>query len=128
MPSSRDTGSLGLLPAHGLRFGQEIPGVGTQLVLATRSGPPDTNGSAVELGFVWWRGSRQRWACFTATARGEPFSAPGDWPAPTSPIGIAQGDPMAPGLWEYFDRPLSAHSIESFTPGETGSTDYQLAD
>ena len=129
MPSGPESELLGLLPAHGLRFGQEIPGVGTQLVLAARGGSP--NEGAVELGLIWWRGSRQRVACFTATARGEPFDAPAVRPSPTPASGIAQGDHSAPGLWGLFDLAPCGHRAGS-SPSESrislDDTDFQIAD
>ena len=129
MPSHPGSALFGPLPAHGLRFGQEIPGVGTTLVLATRSESLDDG--TVELGLIWCRGSRQRVACFTATARGEPFVAPAVWPSPTPASGIAQGDPSAPGLWELFVRAPRGHRAGS-SPSESrislDGTDFQLAD
>ena len=88
---------------QGPLHGQEIPLVGTHLILAARAAPanPDDGLDSVEMGFRWWDTHLERWARFTAITYGGPLPAPRPIQAPEVQTNRGHRGPPVPYYYEH---------------------------
>ena len=101
---------------QGPLHGQEIPLVGTHLILAARTvaANPDVGLGSVEMGFWWWDTHLGRWACCTAITYGGPLPAPRPIQAPEGQASRGHRGPPVPYCYEHL-RPYPG-------PGALGDT------